>query len=245
MTTRRRPRRPDQPRRTRWLGDDLTRSWLTLPLLVVVWLLTARAPVAEDDLVLARLLAVYAVLLVLYPALTLAAFAGLSGECLTRALGESRRRQLRRPRWARRLVTWRDDDVGGDGPSWPVVLALVALVVSIWLVVSDRVHGSPFLLGTSIVMVVAAWGGSVVAYAVHTARLDAVAGGLRFPGDDGERAFSDYLYLALGVQAAFGPSDVQVTSRRMRRTLAGHMLVGWVFNTVVVAALVSFLVGLR
>ena len=82
-------------------------------------------------------------------------------------------------------------------------------------------------------------------YAVHVARLDAVGGGLRFPGDDEERAFSDYLYLALAVQASFGPSDVQVTSRRMRRTLTGHMLIGWVFNTVVVASIVSLLVGLR
>ena len=130
------------PRRTRWLADDLTRSWLTLPLLVGAGLLATWAPVAEDDAVLARLLAVYCALLLAYPALTLLAFSGLAGDRLSVALGEARRRQLRRPRWVRRLVSWRDDDVGGDGPSWPVVLALVALVIAIWLVVSDPVHCS-------------------------------------------------------------------------------------------------------
>ncbi len=241
--------RSDLPRRTRWLADDLTRSMVTVPFLAVPVLLLALTPglgVPDDDKPLAGVLVLYCALLLVYPGLTLLAFAGLSGERLAVALEEARRRQLRRPRWVRRAVTWRDDGVGGDGPSWPVLLALGSLAVAIWLVVSESLRSSPLLLATSILMIVLAWGGSLVAYAVHAARLDTVEGGLRFPADtdDDERSFSDYLYLALGVQAAFGPSDVQVTTRRMRRTLSGHMLVGWIFNTVVVAALVSFLVGM-
>lgn len=244
---------PDLPRRTRLLADDLTRAWLVAPVLAVAALLVTLTPVLDvpgDQRVLAVALVLYAVLLLTYPALTLLAFAGLSGAALTAALGEARRRQLRRPRWLRWSLGWRDDGVGGDGPSWPVLLALGSLGVAVWLIVSDSVHDTGFLVATSIVMVVLAWGGSLVAYAVHVARLDAVGGGLRFP-DDGtpaaeERHLADYLYLylSLGVQAAFGPADVQVTTARMRRTLSGHMLVGWVFNTVVLAAIVSFLVGL-
>ncbi|PYF96824.1 Uncharacterized membrane protein [Georgenia satyanarayanai] len=241
----------DLPRRTRWLADDLTRSWLLLPVLVAVWLLLHLAPelLPGDDgpTALARGLVVYATLLLGYPVLTVVAFAGLSGERLALALGEARRRQLRRPRWLRWSLAWRDDGVGGDGPSWPVLLALGSLAVAVWLIVSESVHETGAVVVTSIVMSALAWGGSLVAYAVHVARLDTVAGGLRFPGDDGaeERHFSDYLYLSLGVQAAFGPADVQTTTPRMRRTLAGHMLVGWTFNTVVLAALISFLVGLN
>ncbi|WP_454084615.1 DUF1345 domain-containing protein [Georgenia sp. Marseille-Q6866] len=241
----------DLPRRTRLLADDLTRAWLVAPVLAVAALLVTLTPVLDvpdDERALAVVLVLYGVLLLAYPALTLLAFAGLSGAALTAALGEARRRQLRRPRWLRWSLGWRDDAVGGDGPSWPVLLALGSLVVAVWLIVSESMRDSGFLVAASILMIVLAWGGSLVAYAVHTARLDAVGGGLRFPEDgtagEQERHFSDYLYLALGVQAAFGPADVQATTARMRRTLAGHMLVGWVFNTVVLAALVSFLVGL-
>ncbi|WP_413451120.1 DUF1345 domain-containing protein [Georgenia phoenicis] len=241
----------DLPRRTRLLADDLTRAWLVAPVLAVAALLVTLTPVLdvpEDERVLTVVLVMYVVLLLTYPGLTLLAFVGLTGPALTAALGEARRRHLRRPRWLRWSLGWRDDGVGGDGPSWPVVLALGSLVVAVWLILSDSMRSSGFLVGTSILMIVLAWGGSLVAYAVHVARLDAVGGGLRFP-DDGtpaaeERHFSDYLYLSLGVQAAFGPADVQATTARMRRTLSGHVLVGWVFNTVVLAAVVSFLVGL-
>lgn len=242
----------DLPRRTRLLADDLTRGWLVAPVLAVAALLVILTPVLDvpdDQQPLAVVLVLYGVLLLAYPALTLLAFAGLSGAALISALGEARRRQLRRPTWVRRALGWRDDGVGGDGPSWPVLLALGSLVVAVWLIVSESIRDSGFLVAASIVMVILAWGGSLVAYAVHTARLDAVGGGLRFPEDGTpgaqERHFSDYLYLSLGVQAAFGPADVQATTARMRRTLAGHMLVGWTFNTVVLAAVVSFLVGLR
>lgn len=142
-----------------------------------------------------------------------------------------------------------DRGVGGDGSSWPILLALGSLVVAIWLIISDSTRETPFLVATSMLMVVFAWGGSLIAYAVHVARLDTVHGGLRFPEatttPEADRTFSDYLYLAVGLQATFGPSDVQVTTHRMRRTLSGHMLVGWIFNTVVVAALVSILVSLN
>ncbi|QDB78393.1 DUF1345 domain-containing protein [Georgenia wutianyii] len=237
----------DLPRRTRWLADDLTRGWLVAPVLVVAALLLTLLPVLdvpEGDRALALVLVLYSLLLLVYPALTLLAFGGLSGPALVHALGEARRRQLARPRWQRWLLGWRDNGVGGDGPSWPVGLALGSLVVAVWLIVSDAMRGSGMLVVTSIVMIILAWAGSLVAYAVHVARLDTVAGGLSFPGEEAERHFSDYLYLALGVQAAFGPADVQATTARMRRTLSGHMLVGWTFNTVVLAALVSFLVGL-
>src|SRR5690606_16885333 len=245
---RRKDRRVALPRRTRWLAEDLTRSWFTVPFLALVLLVATVLPgastfVAAEGGPTALLLLFYCALLLSYPALTLLAFAGLSGDVLTVALGESRRRDLARPTWVRRMVSWRDDDVGGDGPSWPVFLALGSLVVAVWLIVAGS--DSAFVVGTSVVMIALAWGGSLVAYAVHVARLDAVDGGLRFPGADAERAFSDYLYLALGVQAALGPSDVEVTTRRMRRVVSGHMLVGWTFNTVVLAALVCFLVGLR
>lgn len=245
---RRRTRSPKLPRRAHWLADDFTRSLAALPLLAVAVVAVSLVPglLPEGEETLARVLVLYTVLLLAYPALTLVAFSGLSGETLAHALGEARRRQLGRPVWVRRALSWRDDGVGGDGPSWPVLLAFGSLGLAVWLVASDPMRGSGFLVTTTIVMIVLAWGGSVVAYAVHVARLDAVSGGLRFPGDshEPERHFSDYLYLSLGVQAALGPADVQATTTRMRRTLSGHMLVGWVFNTVVLAAVVSFLVGL-
>lgn len=55
--------------------------------------------------------------------------------------------------------------------------------------------------------------------------------------------FSDYLYVGLMGQATFGTTDVAITSALLRRTMTAQSLVAFVFNTVVVAMLVSLMLG--
>ena len=63
-----------------------------------------------------------------------------------------------------------------------------------------------------------------------------------FPGG-GERSFTDYLYFSLMVQTTFGATDVAVESPGMRRAVMTHGVVAFVFNTVIVAMLVSLLLS--
>lgn len=64
---------------------------------------------------------------------------------------------------------------------------------------------------------------------------------LRFSGDD-EPVWSDYLYFSLGVSTTFGTHDVAVRNAAMRRTVTGHGLMAFVFNTIIIVIAISALV---
>jgi uncharacterized membrane protein len=65
-------------------------------------------------------------------------------------------------------------------------------------------------------------------------------GGLDFPGDDAPD-YWDFLYFSLVVGMTCQVSDVQVTSRGMRRLVLVHGVVSFLFNTVILALAVNFL----
>lgn len=71
----------------------------------------------------------------------------------------------------------------------------------------------------------------------------AVAGGLAFPGEDSPD-YWDFLYFSLVIGMTCQVSDVQVTSRRMRRLTLAHGLIAFLFNTVVLALCINLLAGL-
>ena len=49
----------------------------------------------------------------------------------------------------------------------------------------------------------------------------------------------DYLYFAIAVQSTFGTTDVNVTTRDIRRTVMVHNCLAFVFNSVIIALIVS------
>jgi len=67
--------------------------------------------------------------------------------------------------------------------------------------------------------------------------------GLEFPG---ERApdYLDFLYFSMVLGMTFQVSDVQITSRKLRRVAALHGLISFLFNTVIVALTVNLAAGL-
>ncbi len=88
----------------------------------------------------------------------------------------------------------------------------------------------------------AAWLLLHAGYARYYAQLyhDAAApGGLRFP-DDARPAVVDLAYFALSIGTSFAVSDVEVTSRRAR-VVMGHSVVGFFYNTLVIAVVVGVL----
>lgn len=66
----------------------------------------------------------------------------------------------------------------------------------------------------------------------------AVVGGLQFPADD-DPDYWDFMYFALVLGMTFQVSDVQITSRLLRRVATLHGLLGFLFNTVVIALTVN------
>jgi uncharacterized membrane protein len=67
--------------------------------------------------------------------------------------------------------------------------------------------------------------------------------GLEFPGDD-QPDYMDFLYFAVVLGMTFQVSDVQITARRLRRLAMLHGLVGFLYNTVIIALTVNIAAGL-
>jgi uncharacterized membrane protein len=65
-----------------------------------------------------------------------------------------------------------------------------------------------------------------------------IAGGLEFPSEQ-EPDYWDFFYFALVLGMTFQVSDVQITSRKLRRLAAAHGLLGFLFNTVILALSVN------
>lgn len=67
--------------------------------------------------------------------------------------------------------------------------------------------------------------------------------GLEFPGGESPD-YWDFFYFALVLGMTFQVSDVQITSRKLRRLAAAHGLLGFLFNTVILALTINLIAGL-
>lgn len=88
-------------------------------------------------------------------------------------------------------------------------------------------------------------GGSLLrlGYARHYERLDHLHGpAITFPGTS-DPAPTGYVYFAMTVGTAFAASDVPVTARRLRWTVAVHSALAFFCNAVVMAVAFKILTG--
>lgn len=69
------------------------------------------------------------------------------------------------------------------------------------------------------------------------------AGGLEFPGEK-EPDYLDFAYFSFVVGMTFQVSDVQISSRRIRRLAWMHGLLSFAFNTFIVAFAINLVAGL-
>ena len=100
--------------------------------------------------------------------------------------------------------------------------------------------------------VLASWTLTHTIFALHYAHLyygdnplqkgEQDRGGLKFP-EEGTPDFWDFLYYAFVVGMTCQVSDVQVTSRHMRRLTLGHGVLAFLFNAVILALAVNFIAG--
>lgn len=70
-----------------------------------------------------------------------------------------------------------------------------------------------------------------------------VDGGLEFPSEI-EPDYMDFFYFSLVLGMTFQVSDVQITSRKLRRVATMHGLLSFLFNTVILALTINIAAGL-
>jgi len=71
----------------------------------------------------------------------------------------------------------------------------------------------------------------------------AVDGGLEFPSEE-RPDYLDFFYFSAVLGMTFQVSDVQITSRKLRRLATLHGMLGFLFNTVIIALTVNLASGL-
>jgi uncharacterized membrane protein len=106
-------------------------------------------------------------------------------------------------------------------------------------------------LALSVVAVGAAW---LLVHTVFTLRYAHVyydaqedgsdVGGLDFPGHDPEPDYRDIAYFAFVIGMTAQTADVSISGRRLRRLALLHGLISFVFNTTLVALVISGVAGL-
>ena len=69
------------------------------------------------------------------------------------------------------------------------------------------------------------------------------AGGLAFP-EDIEPDYWDFLYFSFVIGMTSQVSDIQITSRSMRRLSLLHSILSFFFNTAIVAMSINIIAGL-
>lgn len=130
--------------------------------------------------------------------------------------------------------------LNGGGAIWWAILGAGATLMALVSLAISPVAPSPALMWAGVGVVTASASIIIVSFAVHYARMDALGGGFAFPHTPSPR-FMDFVYLAVQVSTTFGGSDVSPKTTRSRRAVAFHSVISSVFNTVLVALLVSVL----
>jgi uncharacterized membrane protein len=69
-------------------------------------------------------------------------------------------------------------------------------------------------------------------------------GGLEFPGNEKEPDYLDFVYFSFVVGMTFQVSDVEISSKQIRRLCWAHGLIAFAFNTAIVALSINVISGL-
>jgi len=81
-------------------------------------------------------------------------------------------------------------------------------------------------------------------YGDHPTRKGQIAKGLDIPGDE-PPDYLDFAYFAFVIGMTFQVSDIEISSRRIRRLVLIHGLLSFLFNTVIVALTINVVVDLQ
>jgi Predicted membrane protein len=141
----------------------------------------------------------------------------------------------------------RAQDTGRWGILWSgIVLSTVVLVA-----LSSELHaakgGGMLALGVGALSVVLSWLFLNIMFAIHYAHgfygdLGEKHAGLEFP-DTPQPDYWDFAYFAIVIGMTFQVSDVQITSRYLRRVALLHSVIAFFFNVFIIAITVNIVAG--
>lgn len=134
-----------------------------------------------------------------------------------------------------------------------LLLAVTGIVMGMILVsvASEMMGGKSSALGIALIVatLALAWLFSNTIYALHYAHLFYTgndegkdSGGIAVPGSD-EPDYWDFVYFSFTLGMTFQTSDVEITSRAIRRVVIGQCLAAFVFNIGVLAFTINVLGG--
>lgn len=133
-----------------------------------------------------------------------------------------------------------------------LLLTIVSAAASVgamiaWLELATRAEAfAPAGLVLMLLTIILSWSFIQIMFALHYAYQyysvhDQAGDGLVFPHDP-EPTYWDFIYFAFAIGTSTQVSDVEVTSKRIRRTVTAHGIVAFFFNVTVIALTVG-LVG--
>ena len=107
-----------------------------------------------------------------------------------------------------------------------IILSMGAVIVSWWLVHTIYTMRYAHLY-----------------YSVDEGKRNPV-GGLDFPGNEKEPDYMDFVYFSFVLGMTFQVSDVEISSKQIRRIAWAHGLISFAFNTAIVALSINVISGL-
>ncbi len=224
----------------RWLAKETPRQYLSsaaavLAIVPLATLMGIRFDVAEGmQRYFTHLIYVYAVIMIVstlvYVPLTLFAFRRLTGLSLRRVAAWSS------PRSEAELATQRRRGTGEVAQA--LGSAFVSLAIVVMLLSSDQLRGDLLLSAAALAGVACSWMLILVSFAVRYLREWAL-GRLHYDFGDEPPVFSDMVFLSLQMSTAYNLANTQLRSAALRRVATAHNLMAFVFNTVILALLIS------
>lgn len=149
-----------------------------------------------------------------------------------------------------------DDDQGEQRPLQRILgatgatnitisAALVAMVVTVVIAQRPEFRSEPVYIALALLTVASSWVLMVFSYAQSYMRLGVVAekdAHMRFAFPDPAR-FTDYVTLAVLMSVMAATVSAEFTSRRAWRVARTNVIIAFVFNSVIIAMMVSLLFG--
>ncbi|CAN5362293.1 DUF1345 domain-containing protein [soil metagenome] len=132
-----------------------------------------------------------------------------------------------------------------------LITGIVMMVILVCVGVAVSTKGGPDTLSTVTLLVtlMVAWLFSNMVYALHYAHIFYVAdksgkdcGGIGFP-DTKEPAYWDFIYFAFTLGMTFQTSDVQMSTRGVRKVAIFHCFAAFIFNLGILAFTINVLGG--
>jgi uncharacterized membrane protein len=163
-------------------------------------------------------------------------YLGMLTRMFNRANAEHMRRQAHAQDTGRRSTLW----------------VAVALSTVVLVALSTELHaaksGGAQAMGVAALSIVLSWLFMNTMYALHYAHgyygdFGNQREGLDFPGTK-QPDYWDFVYFAFVIGMCFQVSDVQITSRTLRRTALQHSVVAFFFNVFIIAISVNIAAGL-